>query len=193
MTDAQHRIYLCGPIQEVGPGPAAAWRLNAIEDLDEAFMPVNPLEWSSEYVGNMNGLMQRDIAELWHSSVLLVNFQEAPDRPLLRGTTVELAMWGAWQIPEQQTGNLIHGPVVGVFRDKQQMEKLGPWVTNLVPRTFFTLKDATTWLNLESSTWTIEDSGVEKPSDNSPTPSEDTVTPPSEILGPDGQALTSET
>jgi hypothetical protein len=190
MTEqAQHRIYLSGPIAEVGNDLALAWRMNAIEDLSEAFMTVNPLDWAHDYVGNMSGLMQRDIAELWHSSVLLVNFQEAPAKPLLRGTIVELAMWGAWQIPEQQTGQLIHGPVVGVYRDKKQVEKLGPWVTNLTPRTFFSLEDAITWLNLESSTWTIEETDAKQPSDNSPMPSEDTATPPSEILGPNGQAL----
>lgn len=189
----EYRVYLSGPISNIEPELATGWRNDAAKLLEPQFEIIDPMAWDNEFLIDPEAGAKRDLAELYHSSVVLLNLTHAPDPALLRGTTVELAMWGAWQIIEQSMGGVIHGPVVAVYKDKAQEESLYPWITMLAPKAFYDVEKAIQWLNLESSTWTTEGSAVNQPSDNSLTPSLGTETPPSGIVGPGGQPLSSET
>jgi hypothetical protein len=192
MADSRKiKVYLGGPIKDVEfPNE---WRENAVAAFDSHLETVNPMDWQEVFHSDPASGARKDLGEMFACDVLLVNLTDAPEPAICAGTRAEVAMWGAWQIVEQMQQAVLHGPAVLVFKDEEQEKLFDPWVTMIGVKTFYDIEKAVQWLNLESSTWTTGGEPVNSSSPDSPESSSLMENPPSEIVGSDGQPLSSET
>lgn len=185
------KVYLSGPIADVED--PRYWRDDAVKAFDSHVECRNPMDWQDVYDENAAAGARKDLGEMFGCDVLLVNLTDAPEGGPCAGTRAEVAMWGAWQIIEQMQEAVLHGPCILVFKDEEQEKRFEPWVTMIGRKTFYDIEKAVQWLNLESSTWTTGGEPVNSSSQGSPASSPDTENLQSEILGLDGQPLSSET